>query len=156
MIEFNGYISGESEKYYWKNSRRIGIKILICTLLLLLPPFITIARITQEWFILIGYCSLFVILPLAAFIPKSKKEQKLLLPKKIATDGEYIVSLSGKFEDSKNINDVKFVRDFGEFYELVFPMGKVSEKFICQKDLLVKGTIEEFEALFGDKIVRMN
>lgn len=156
MIEFNGYISGEAEKYYWKKSRRIGIKILICALLLLLPPFIIIARATQNWFILIGYCSLFVILPLAAFIPKSKKERKSLTPKRIVTDSDYIISIADKYEDSKSINDVSIVRDHGEFYELVFPIGKISEKFICQKNLLAKGTIEEFEALFGDKIVRIN
>ena len=55
----------------------------------------------------------------------------------------------------RNIEDVKCVRDFGEFYELVFPFGKISEKFICQKDLLSKGTLAEFEALFGDKILRV-
>ena len=78
-----------------------------------------------------------------------------MIPKKIVTDNDYIISIADKYSDSRNINDVKLVRDFGEFYEIIFPFGKISEKFICQKNLLVKGTIEEFEALFGDKIVRI-
>ena len=52
------------------------------------------------------------------------------------------------------ISDVKKVVDHGEFYELSFVFGKVSDKFICQKSLLTKGTLEEFKAMFGDKVYR--
>lgn len=52
------------------------------------------------------------------------------------------------------IKDVKNVYDHGEFYDLVFPFGKISGKFICQKNLLTEGTLAEFEALFDGKIVR--
>ena len=31
---------------------------------------------------------------------------------------------------------------------MVFPFGKVSEKFICQKSLLSEGTLEDFEKLY--------
>ena len=34
----------------------------------------------------------------------------------------------------------------------IFPYK--SQRFVCQKDLLVQGTIEEFEAVFEGKIVR--
>ena len=52
------------------------------------------------------------------------------------------------------ISDAKQLRDFGEFYEIVFPFGKVSDKFICQKNLLTQGTLEEFEKLFEGKTTR--
>ena len=54
------------------------------------------------------------------------------------------------------IGDAKQVRDFGEFYEIVFLFGKISDKFICQKNLLTKGTLEQFESLFNGKLQRIN
>jgi hypothetical protein len=49
---------------------------------------------------------------------------------------------------------IKGVRDFGEYYVLIFRgLGNFSQ-IICQKDLLTNGTIEQFEELFDGKIVR--
>ena len=77
-----------------------------------------------------------------------------LLPKKIYVEDEYIVCVGEAYEESKFIDDVAKVIDHGEFYELVFPFGNASDKFICQKGLLTKGTLEEFEQLFSGKITR--
>ena len=41
-----------------------------------------------------------------------------------------------------------------KFYEFKFYGLAGSMFFICQKDLIVEGSIEEFEKLFEDKIVR--
>ena len=79
----------------------------------------------------------------------------LLLPKRIYSDGESITCVGANYIESKLIGDETLVRDFGEFYELVYPFGKISDKFICQKDLLTQGTIEDFEALFKNKIVKV-
>ena len=40
------------------------------------------------------------------------------------------------------------------WYEIVFPFGKISSNFICQKNLIFKGSLEEFEDLFNGKIVK--
>ena len=49
---------------------------------------------------------------------------------------------------------IKGVRDFGEYYVLIFrDLGDFSQ-IICQKDLLTNGTIEQFEELFDGKLVR--
>lgn len=53
-----------------------------------------------------------------------------------------------------NIQDIKEIWDMGSFYAIVFYFPNMDRRFICQKDLLVEGTIEEFEKLFEDKIVR--
>lgn len=156
MIEFNGYISGNAERHFWKISRKYVQKLMVFAFVLLLPPFVVVATKTQKFVILGAYFLFFIWCIAVTFIPKSKKEQKSLIPKRIFTESDYIISIADKYEEARNINDVRYVRDFGEFYEIVFPFGKVSEKFICQKDLLSKGSIEEFEDLFGDKIVRMN
>ena len=59
-----------------------------------------------------------------------------------------------KFTESAAIEDVVKLVDYGEFYDLSFPFGKLNDKFVCQKSLLSKGTLEEFEALFEGKIIR--
>ena len=52
------------------------------------------------------------------------------------------------------IDDVKKIIDYGEFYDFVFTFSARDIYFVCQKDLLVCGTIEEFESLFEGKIER--
>ena len=119
-------------------------------MLVVLPPMVH----TQKW-LAVGACLAFaVLLLLMARIPKSKREREAITPNRIYTEQGKIVCVAQRYTERRNIADVKCVRDFGEFYELVFPFGKVSEKFICQKDLLTKGTLEKFEALFGDRIIR--
>lgn len=49
---------------------------------------------------------------------------------------------------------IKGVRDFGEYYVLIFRDSGNFSQIICQKDLLTNGTIEQFEELFDGKIVR--
>ncbi len=48
------------------------------------------------------------------------------------------------------------MRDFGEYYVLIFRDSGNFSQIICQKDLLTNGTIEQFEELFDGKIVRMS
>ena len=54
----------------------------------------------------------------------------------------------------KPISKVKKVVDCGDWYFIVFKFLEFSNALACQKDLITKGTIEEFEALFEGKIVR--
>lgn len=48
--------------------------------------------------------------------------------------------------------EVKKLVDYGKYYYILY--GGVNRAIICQKDLLVEGTIEEFENIFAGKIVR--
>ena len=54
----------------------------------------------------------------------------------------------------KSLSGVKSVFDMGTYYYIKFSTIKNTPIFICQKDLIVQGTIEEFEELFKDKIIR--
>lgn len=155
MIEFNGYISGAAEKRFHRKGQIMGRNVLMVGVIFMLPMAFMFEEASLRRVFLLTCLTFLCLIPLLVRIPNSKKSQKELLPKRIFTDGEQIVCLADKYEENKYIDDVKEVRDFGEFYELVFPFGKVSDKFICQKSLLTQGTLEEFEALFEGKIVRM-
>lgn len=148
-IEFSGYISGVSEKRYWKKSVQLGQNVLLVGALCLLPVVIAIK-------ISIMY-PIYLSIILASFalvrIPKSKKEKQALLPNRIYIEDDAIVCRTNSGEEQRWIDDVKLVREFDEFYELVFPFGKASIRYICQKNLLTQGSLDEFEALFEGKII---
>ncbi len=40
------------------------------------------------------------------------------------------------------------------YLHVIFYLPNFNRRFICQKDLITEGTIEEFEEIFKDKIVR--
>ena len=46
------------------------------------------------------------------------------------------------------------VEDYGEYYYLFVHRWESTHGIVCQKDLLVEGTLEEFEKLFAGKIIR--
>ena len=154
MIEFDGYITEKAEKFFWKKSRRMVQILFLITYLILLPIFLLIAIKTEYWRLLIGYAAFCASTFLIFLIPKSKKEKKMCNPKRIFVDEEYIVCVSEKYEEYRLISDADKLIDYGDFYYISFPVGKKSNNFVCQKSLLVKGTSEEFEELFADKVER--
>ena len=156
MIEFNGRLTGAAEKRFFDRARASGQNVLLISLLFLSPPITVFSIMRGYWGIIIGLLAVAVAILLLARIPQSQKDKEKMIPRKIFTEDEYIICIANAYTESRLIRDAKMVRDFGEFYEVVFPMGKVSEKFICQKDLLTKGSLEEFETLFKDILVVVN
>lgn len=154
MIEFSGYISGAAEKRFFNRSINLVQNIFLFAVLVFLPTMIRLSIKTESWVLIAGYCSLFAVVPLLVRIPKSKKEKLAMTPKKIYVEEEHIICVTEQYVESRLINDVKKVINNPEFYELVFPFGKVSDKFICQKCLLTKGSLEDFESLFQGKIIK--
>ena len=155
MIEFKGYIDGAARKRFWHNNRVMGVKILLGAEALIFPGIIVFGIKAQNWLMVIMCAAAFFIFPLFALIPQGKKAEKSMLPKRIVADEESITCTTDKEIVTKWITDVKQVIDHGEFYELVFPFGKISTNFICQKELLTKGTLEQFERLFEGKISKV-
>ncbi len=156
MIEFTGYITGEAEKHYRKKERRFGRNLLWFSMLLLSPIVIPMLVSLHWWGMLILYCALFCAVPLIVCIPQSKKEKQNVTPKKIYIVDGYITAVCGTSEEYKNIKDARRVIDYGAFYDVIFPIGNYSTKFVCQKSLLTQGTLEDFEQLFQEKIKRVN
>ena len=154
MIEFRGYLSGTAEKHLWKESRILGLKIILVTAAILFPVFFIIAVDSGIWMPFIVCCVGILTFLIGICVPKRKKVRRKMTPNRIYTDGEYITCVAEKYKETRFVKDVKVILDFGEFYELVFFYGKGSHNFICQKDLLWAGSIAKFEKLFKRKIVR--
>lgn len=154
MIEFNGYLTDDTEKYFYRKTVKFGQFIIVTSMALLLPGAIALAFYVGFDIFLKIFGGISAVLLITTIIPKSKKGRHAYTPKRIFTDGESITCISDKYAETKFIEDAKIVYDKGEFYDIIFPIGNYSEKFVCQKNLLVKGTIEEFEALFEGKIER--
>lgn len=152
MIEFNGYLTGSAEKHFFKRTKTLARNLMFGSVLLLLPAIIVFSFYLNLHILFKIYVVIIMVLSLFLLIPQSKKTKKEITPKRIFVDGESIVCVSEKNTESRLISDVKKVTDFGEFYELTFPFGKVSANFVCQKSLLTKGSLEEFESLFEGKI----
>ena len=155
MIEFKGYISGAAEKAFFRKSRNILLKAYLFIFPTALSFVFLGGRLLQSDVFIYAICALLLIIPLLFLIPPSKKDRRAMLPKRIYTEDDYIVCIADQYTDSKFISDVKEVVDHGEFYELTFPFGKISEKFICQKSLLTNGTLAEFESLFVGKLKKV-
>ena len=152
MIEFEGRLTGAEEKRFYQKEKSfiricalIGISMMLSTFVLVRLPG-TLAYIPWG-------CA--VALFLLTFLPYPKKEREKMIPRKISIVDDTMTVQTNRSVESRYVDDVKSVRDYGEYYDLIFPYGKVSYSFVCQKDLLVQGTLAEFEALFEGKIERM-
>lgn len=152
MIEFNGCLSGEAEKFFHKKSTQMAQKLILFAMLVIMPVPLFYSVIFKINFLTYFCVITCVLAPLAAVIPRSKKEKHTMTPKRIYVDGDCITCIADKYVETKLVSDVTKVYDHGAFYELRFPFGKISEKFICQKDLLICGSLSDFESLFGDKL----
>lgn len=152
MIEFAGDLSGKAkQRFIWKQ-RKTGI---IGSAIILPIVFVVWSIIMDDpWFTYILLSGLLFLFLLLNFRPFGKKELAEFLPKRIYANKTHIVYTAEKYKESQNICDVSKVIDRGEYYELRFYFGKLSDKFICQKDLLTKGSLKEFESLFEGKLTR--
>lgn len=154
MIEFYGRLFGTAERAFFRKSGIVGQKMMILLLVLVLPVILRLYRLMDDWVPVIIYLCMVAIVPVFPYLPHSKKYRHSIIPKRIVIEDGCMICFADKYVESKILTDVKLVYDCGEYYDIVFPFGKISDKFICQKSLLTKGTLEEFEALFEGKIIR--
>ena len=155
MITFKGIISGKAEKMFWKRQSNLLSLLIGIATFTTLPIILLFWNITNQISIPIVFFVFMIALAFLVRLPKREKARKEQLPLKIHIEDGVIMCRTQKGVESKSINDVKTVKDYGEFYVIDFPVGNVSTHFICQKNLIVEGSLKEFEELFGNKLVRI-
>ena len=149
MIEFSGQISGQTLNYILNQERKRGL-IAACIVSVLAAIAIVVVAVIYDTVYLIGlaFPVIFVVISVIAKPGKSTYHQRVYI------EGDMLVSENAEFSFSRKLDQVETVIDFGEGYHIIFYSAYRCPKFICQKSLLTKGTIEEFEKLFSDKIIR--
>ena len=155
MIEFSGYISGAAKKFRQIKGAQFLYSVMGCVYLVFTPFAIALYLGLKTWVLLVLYACLIGLVAVYPLFPLDKNTEKNFTANRVFIDEEYIVAKGEKFEVFHLISEAVSLLDYGEFYFVKFPMGKKSEHFICQKNLLTKGTLEEFEACFEGKVVRI-
>ena len=146
MIEFKGKITGKALIYQANQYKKIfSIALFISSLLVCL---------------LYGLFDIIILVSfiiLAIFLCPAKVFG-FVLPNRVFIDLEdrTIVSESKEgVETFRMIDDIVEVKDHGEFYSFKFNSIRNQYNFIAQKDLITQGTIEEFEMIFEEVLVRV-
>lgn len=153
MIEFSGKISGQTLNYTLNQERNRGL-ISASIVSVLLAIAVVVVAILYDTIFFIGLAFPVIFIVISIFAKPSKSTYNLILPQKVYIEGDTLVSENEKFSFSRSLDQVESVIDFGEGYHIKFYSAYRCPKFICQKSLLTKGTIEEFEKLFEGKIIR--
>lgn len=155
MIEFKGNIDGDCKRFLLKRHvKSTTICMLIVATFFAIPVILT--AIFWKPIALLFLIPLFCLV-IAATLTPNKKEQKMLLPKRLYIDmeEEAIVAEFEKTERFHMLYSVNKVLDYGEWYYFVFNYENRDESFICQKNLITQGTLEVFEKLFVDKLEKV-
>lgn len=150
MIAFCGEISGGCKRYLLKREAKFGfIGSSIAAVLFGIP--VIVASIAIHWIFLICIPALIMMVILASVLP-GKKSHPLIFPSKVLIDPDrnMLMCESEKFHYECRISDVIRVLDYGEWYH-IYVKDRVG-RYVCQKSLIRTGTLQEFEALFHDKI----
>ncbi len=146
MIIFEGRLSGQAlNSCNKKSAKEITIVLSIISVFVLFV-----------WCSIFGF-TLWILYPFAILVAMfvacllvcNKVNAK---PFKIIVDPDertIVYEAKSEKEHFFMFDDIKSVYDYGEYYH--FWQG---DMFLCQKSLLVQGTLEEFEKLFDGKIIR--
>ena len=159
MIEFNGQMSKKCKRYIQQIEARHGLVAGLFGVLLGIVPIciILIFLCHIKWYLIVPGGTIFAImfLILCYASPFMKGTAPSIIPTKIViTDDGYITSHGENFHLTEPIETVVVVVDMGEWYHVSWSAKPRMCRFVCQKDLLVYGTIEQFETLFAGKIIR--
>lgn len=136
MIVFDGNLTDLSAKFFI-NKLLNSFSLLLIVLFLFTTPIWAILSLKVGAFfeVMLTLVLITAFSPLFFRICVSKKERQRNIPKKVIINEGVITSVSDKTIVSKNIAQIKEVRDYGEFYHMVLP--KIYILMLC---LYVKKT----------------
>ena len=161
MIQFKGELSKKTIKHICKCQKYIAMMVVGLTIsITLVPAYIFFAFNPPETadekmiFWILVYCTVVVIV--GTLFSPYKCNYPDILPTEITIyDSGVMVSIGKEFQHTRKINRVKMVKDYGEWYEIIFSKKFFRGYFVCQKDLITRGSIREFEKLFESKIIKV-
>ena len=163
MIEFNGPITEENQLNRMRKVDRTTIFVffggLILLWLILIVFELVFSGFLQDLWKECTICSVIMLLVilLIAKTPKKVVLRFRLSPHIVITEEDLSLELWSNGEKvwrTRKLSKVKKVLDCGEVYYIIFKFGDITNSWICQKNNIISGTIEEFESLFQSKIIK--
>lgn len=158
MIEFFGVLSYETKLEVAKLKSKISGNIFL--VVTILTPIITsLATIfngnfKKVWYLILILTIIFVFITVLMYYVPTKRVDSFKIKTKVQIENGNILQIVEELNTFlvKPISKVKKVIDYGCFYAIIFNMGDITNAFICEKQLLIKGTLKDFEELFKDKL----
>ena len=159
MIEFYGEISDNIRiRVMKKRNRHFAVWALLFTFLSIIGT-VVFAIIKDNIYISFLICSIILLFVSIFFFisPTFEKTQRFKNIKwtfRIQIDKDKINYINLQFNQEKLISLLKIKKVIDEFdcFHLIYT--DYNNSIICQKNLITQGTIEEFENIFKDKIVK--
>ena len=147
MVRFEGQLNEECKKFLKRQKFFAAVVSIAFSFTTTAPIIIVFALAVTKWIFL---C---LILLLAFFIYQYYYD-RMGYSISIIVDQDYVKGIGEKQyqEYSTSIEKVVEVIDMGSWFRIKLDF-KINMFLICQKDLLVEGTLEEFEEIFKDKLV---
>ena len=152
MIKFQGELSPACQDYILKREALTGFisgSIVFC-----IGVAITVVLAVKADWAYALFILLLAVLPFAAGKKPAKKAFGRIMPQAVTIAEDVLESEGKEFHCTRTLSQVKKVIDRGDWYHIYFYYPYKNPRFICQKDLIKEGTIEEFEAMFADKMKR--
>lgn len=149
MICFLGIIDNASKKYLLRKMIKKIFMLFVIMFIFLGTPSIFIAIKLQIYpFLIISFFT--SICPFLILFLSYRE----YIATRITIDTEEIQIEARANCRICGIEEVEKILDYGSFFDIKIYSPTKIFNCICQKDLIVEGTIEKFEKLFEDKIVR--
>lgn len=157
MIEFKGYLTGNALKCLHK--RYFNTSIIYASFLYLLAMTVMVFiffNVVELWVMISTIVPFYFIACILIPFLAIKANKNKIVPQRISINDDIILCITDEHgADSRKIERIKEVRNYDEYYTIIFKGLDILPYFICQKDLLIKGSIDEFEALFAEKLKKM-
>lgn len=158
MIRFCGKISSQYEKdIIALRGRQVAIMYSFITIILtiigVIVAIIFHLKADLYWFVVYGL--ILLVIALVLFVTARPKRNFIVWDYDITINEDIIKIIwqhQNGFVTTKTVKKIKKVVDYGEYYLLFLFRWDASHSIICQKDLLVDGSLEEFENIFSGKI----
>ena len=160
MIEFCGEQSTECKLLLAKKkSIKVGLIFSICSIILSIITLI-IGILNNKIVYSIILIVILFLLSLSMFLMPKKRIENIKINSKIIIN-KNIVSMfystnfhTNRLPINKHIQKIKKIYDYGICYCIIFNFGDITNAWVCEKKLISKGSITEFENIFKDKIIR--
>lgn len=156
MFEFSGEFSEESKQYILKDSAQSACLITSIVSIFFGAIIIIIAVITGITILLLALVALLAVVVTATISPYIYRVQTIqnMQPNRVCIGENGFIEADWETRSmGKSISDIKKIIDVEGCYHIVFYFPKESD-LIIQKNLITKGTLEDFEEMFKEKLVK--